>query len=72
MRYLKRKNIITELVEAAGHKVIFLPPYSTDLNEIKHDFSALKRDRMYAESGTSLDEVIRNYCISEVLHSAQE
>ncbi len=34
MRHFKGKNIITELVESAGHKVIFLPTYSPDLNEI--------------------------------------
>jgi len=33
------------------------------LNDIEHDFSALKRARMYAYSGTSLDEIIRNYCV---------
>ena len=46
----------------AGHKVVFLPKYSPDLNDIEHDFSALKRARMYAPLGTSLDEIIRDYC----------
>ncbi|HEY9298507.1 MAG TPA: IS630 family transposase, partial [Phormidium sp.] len=32
------------------------------LNDIEHDFSALKRARMYAPSGTSLDELICAYC----------
>ncbi|MFQ3614450.1 MAG: IS630 family transposase, partial [Cyanobacteriota bacterium] len=39
-----------------------LPRYSPDLNDIEHDFSALKRARMHADIGTSIDEVIRNYC----------
>ena len=59
---IHRKNVIKELVESAGHQVLFLPKYSPDLNDIEHDFSALKRARMYAPVNTSLDEVIRNYC----------
>jgi len=59
---IHRKRVIKEMVEAAGHQVLFFPKYSPDLNEIEHDFSALKRARMYAEPGTSLDEIIRNYC----------
>ncbi|HEY9703072.1 MAG TPA: IS630 family transposase, partial [Allocoleopsis sp.] len=31
---------------------------------IEHDFSALKRNQMYAPSGTSLDQIIRDYCVS--------
>lgn len=59
---IHRKTIIKKLVEEAGHQVVFLPPYSPDLNDIEHDFSALKRARMYAELDTPLDEIIRNYC----------
>lgn len=59
---IHRKNAIKELVKEAGHEVVFLPKYSPDLNDIEHDFSALKRIKMYAPIGTSLDEVIRSYC----------
>jgi putative transposase len=51
-----------KLVEEAGHKILFLPKYSPDLNDIEHDFAALKRARMYAAPGTSIDEIIREYC----------
>jgi putative transposase len=61
---IHRKNRIRELVEAAGHQVLFLPRYSPDLNDIEHDFGAVKRARMYANSGTSVDEIIRDYCIA--------
>ena len=37
----KSKKII-ELVEAAGCRVIFLPPYSPDFNPIEHHWSAVK------------------------------
>jgi hypothetical protein len=40
-----------------------LPKYSADLNDIEHNFSALKRARMYSPINTSLDEIIRNYCV---------
>jgi putative transposase len=56
--------VIKQIVEDAGHQVIFLPKYSPDLNDIEHDFSALKRARMYAPSNTHLDEIIRNYCVA--------
>jgi transposase len=59
---IHRKTVIKEMVEAAGHQVVFLPKYSPDLNDIEHDFSALKRARMYANPGTFIDEIIREYC----------
>jgi transposase len=31
------------------------------LNDIEHDFAALKRARMYADPDTSLDEIIREH-----------
>ena len=37
---IHRKNLIRELVEAGSHQLLFLPKYSPDLNNIKHDFSA--------------------------------
>jgi transposase len=39
---IHRKTVIRLLVEEAGHQIIFLPKYSPDLNDIEHDFSALK------------------------------
>jgi putative transposase len=56
-----RKNVIRELVEAGSHQLLFLPKYSPNLNDIEHDFSALKRARMYPDINTSLDAIILNY-----------
>ena len=50
---IHRKNVIRELVEAGGHQLLFLPKYSPNLNDIEHDFSALKRARMYSPINTS-------------------
>jgi putative transposase len=61
---IHRKTVIKQLVEEAGHQVVFLPKYSPDLNDIEHDFSALKRARMYAPVGTPLDEIIRTYYVA--------
>ena len=46
-------HVIRELVEAGGHQLLFLPKYSPDLNDIEHDFSVLKRARMYSHINTS-------------------
>jgi transposase len=40
-RFHKSARVI-ELIEAAGCRVIFLPPYSPDLNPIEHYWSAIK------------------------------
>ena len=50
---IHRKNVIRELVEAGGHQLLFLPKDSPDLNDIEHNFSALKRTRMYSPINTS-------------------
>jgi transposase len=40
-RFHKSQRII-DLVESAGCKILFLPPYSPDLNPIEHYWSSLK------------------------------
>ena len=49
-----------ELIEQHGAKLLFLPPYSPDLNPIEHDFGALKKIREYNHE-KSIDEIIRMY-----------
>ena len=46
--------------------MLFLLKYYPDLNDIEHDFSALKIARMYSPSNTSIYEIIRNYCANNV------
>lgn len=49
-RFHKSQRII-DLVEAAGCRIIFLPPYSPDLNPIEHHWAAIKHAiRKTAES----------------------
>ena len=44
------------MVEAGDHQLLFLPKYSPDLNDIEHDFSALKRARMYSNLRIGCDK----------------
>lgn len=56
-----RKNDVFRIAEQAGHKVLFLPPYSPDFNRIEQDFAILKKRRIYSASDTSLDDIIKSY-----------
>jgi len=49
-----------ELIENTGATLLYLPPYSPDLNPIEHDFAALKKRREYNEDIT-LDALIKTY-----------
>lgn len=61
MRLSISKREIRQIVEAAGHHVLFLPPYSPDYNKIEQDFAILKKQRIYSPPGTSLDDLIKVY-----------
>ena len=61
---IHRKTVIKQIVEDGDHQVIFLPNYFPNLKDIKHDFSALKRVRMYTPSNTALDKIVCNYCVA--------
>ena len=56
-----RKNQLYELAEEAHHTLIFLPPYSPELNPIEHFWCWLKKKvRDFLPECTSLDEAIFN------------
>ena len=40
-RFHKSKKVV-QLIEAVGCRIIFLPPYSPDLNPIEHHWTAVK------------------------------
>ena len=61
---IHRKTLIKDLLASQRHEAVFLPKYSPDLNDIEHDFGALKKKRMYEGKDKSLDEIIRDYCTS--------
>ena len=48
------------LITHTGATLLFLPPYSPDLNPIEHDFATLKCLREYNEQD-SLDTIVKTY-----------
>lgn len=55
------KSIKTkELIEQKGAKLLFLPPYSPDLNPIENDFANIKKRREYNQ-GNTLNTIIAMY-----------
>ncbi|MGL5796421.1 MAG: IS630 family transposase [Waterburya sp.] len=56
-----RKDDVFRIAEQAGHKVLFLPPYSPDFNRIEQDFAIIKKRRIYSPPGTTLDDIIKSY-----------
>jgi transposase len=48
------------LIEKTGATLLFLPPYSPDLNPIEPDFANIKKIREYNEH-SSLDNIIKMY-----------
>jgi putative transposase len=44
-----------------GHTILFLPPYSPDLNPIEHDFATRKRQRQNATPETPIQNIIKMY-----------
>jgi putative transposase len=55
-----KSNTTQALISTTGATLLFLPPYSPDLNPIEHDFAALKKTREYNEHA-SLDSIVRHY-----------
>ena len=54
-----RKKKLAPLLEAAGHKLIFLPPYSPELNPIENFWSWLKRQlSKTSQSHPSFDDAV--------------
>ena len=49
-----------ELIEAKGAILLYLPPYSPDLNPIENDFGAIKKIREYNHE-KSIDQIINMY-----------
>ena len=50
-----------QLIEEAGHTLLFLPPYSPDFNPIEKDFAIMKRRRQFLPANSTIDEVVSSY-----------
>ena len=55
-----KSSATVQLIEDTGATLLFLPPYSPDLNPIEHDFAALKKHREY-DGTASIDEIVKAY-----------
>ena len=49
-----------DLIRSCGASLLFLPPYSPELNPIEKDFANIKRMRQY-NAEASIDEIIKMY-----------
>ena len=49
-----------ELIASRGARLLYLPPYSPDLNPIEHDFANIKRRWQYKHQ-QSLEDIINMY-----------
>ena len=45
-----KKDEIIKIAEEFGHDVLFLPPYSPDLNPIEQDFAIMKKKASSSKS----------------------
>lgn len=50
-----------QLIEGTGAVLLYLPPYSPDLNPIEQRFGTMKRQRCN-EPHQSLDELVMSFC----------
>jgi hypothetical protein len=50
-----------QIIEDAGHDLLFLPPYSPDFNPIENDFANIRRRRQFMPDDTSIYDVIDSY-----------
>ncbi len=56
-----KKEKIHAMAEAAGHNVLFLPPYSPDFNPIEQEFAIIKEIRQNAPLNTTIDHIVKSY-----------
>ena len=56
-----KKDEIRAMAETAGHKVLFLPPYSPDFNPIEQYFAILKKIRQNAPLNTTIDHIAKSF-----------
>jgi transposase len=52
---------MVKLVEDANHTLLYLPPYSPDLNPIEKKWAQLKKARR--SSGHSIDDIFKSFLL---------
>ncbi|MDB9516521.1 transposase [Roseofilum reptotaenium CS-1145] len=56
-----KQGDIRAIAKTHGHPVVFLPASSPEYSPIEEDFAILKKQRIYAQPGTTLDEIVKLY-----------
>lgn len=56
-----KKDEIRALARKKGHVVLFLPPYSPDLNKIEPSFGVIKNIRQYKPPETQIIDIIKTH-----------
>ena len=74
-----KSDAVREMIEAAGAELLFLPPYSPDLNPIEQAFAKLKHllrkaatrtvDALWDEIGRIIDCFQPNECANYIANS---
>ena len=52
---------VREAIEAAGARILYLPPYSPDLNPIEGTFSGMKKRREGMPLDTTIEQLVMSY-----------
>ena len=73
---------VRDAVEAAGARLLFLPPYSPDFNPIENAFSKLKAllrkaaartvDELWKAIASAIDAITPNDCVGYVIAAGYE
>ena len=50
-----------QLIEQAGHTLLFRPPYSLDFNPTEKNFDIIRRRRQFLLEHYTIDDVVRSY-----------
>lgn len=56
-----KTKITRELFNNSGFNLLYLPPYSPDLNPIEQDFAIIKKRRQFAHKNITLDHIIKSF-----------
>ena len=56
-----KKADLRHIAGQYGHHILFLPPYSPDLNPIEKDFAVIKRKRQNSPPETTINQIIKMY-----------
>ena len=64
-----RKNILEKIIKGTGHCLLFLPPYSPDLNPIEKLWANMKKKlKDIAHNFNTLEEAVTSVLFNKLVH----